>query len=216
LRYTSLSVFDLDHTLVSKNCSFLYCVNLVRKGVFPASYLFFSIYYYMRHRFGVLSLKGLHEGIFEKLLKGISLVSLEKEADDFVAQLLSKTYYFPALERLKLAQHLGHYTVILSNSPSFLVSRVANLLRVDAWRATEYAVDKDDKLCHISALMQGEEKARCVQQIASVLQIGQESITAYSDSCLDFPFLVASGNAVAVNPDKALLQLAKERGWEVI
>ena len=40
--------------------------------------------------------------------------------------------------------------------------------------------------------------------------------TAYSDSHTDLPFLEAVGNPVAVNPDRALAQVAAERGWEVL
>ena len=114
--YCKLSVFDLDQTLIFNNSSFRYCFALVKSGVLPISYLFISIYYYLRHRFGRLPLAALHEKIFQKLLKGLPLKSLEDGVDEFILRFVSKRYYFPAIERLKLAQNLGHYTVILSNS----------------------------------------------------------------------------------------------------
>ena len=216
MSYFNLSVFDLDHTLITKNSSFLFCRNLVKKGIFPSSYLYTSIYYYLRHRFFHLSLTDLHYAIFERLLKGNPIELLQDHVDAFIQEYLAEEYYFPALSRLRLAQHLGHYTAILSNSPSFLVEKVAKVLQVDAWKATEYSVDKDRKLCHISALMRGEEKARSALEIAEKLRIPKEAMTAYSDSSSDVPFLTAAGKAVAVNPDRQLLKLAKQSGWEVI
>ncbi len=38
---------------------------------------------------------------------------------------------------------------------------------------------------------------------------------AYSDSATDEPMLAAVGHPVAVNPDRELLRIAREREWEV-
>jgi phosphoserine phosphatase len=39
---------------------------------------------------------------------------------------------------------------------------------------------------------------------------------AYSDSHTDLPFLEAVGHPVAVNPDRALRRIARERGWPIL
>ena len=39
--------------------------------------------------------------------------------------------------------------------------------------------------------------------------------TAYSDSYNDIPLFEAVGHAVAINPDTALRETARERGWVV-
>jgi len=39
--------------------------------------------------------------------------------------------------------------------------------------------------------------------------------SAYSDSATDLPMLEAVGRPVAVNADRALAKVAKERGWEM-
>lgn len=141
---------------------------------------------------------------------------LEMHMEAFLNECIANLLYSPAIARLKLAQQLGHYTVILSNSPSFLVSAIAKFFSVDEWQASEYGLDKDRKLCNIASLMQGEDKAICVRNIAARWNLGKESITAYSDSHLDIPFLLSAGHAVAVNPDKKLFHLAQARNWEII
>jgi hypothetical protein len=40
--------------------------------------------------------------------------------------------------------------------------------------------------------------------------------SAYSDSYTDLPMLEAVGHPVAVNPDRVLAKVAKEREWEVM
>jgi phosphoserine phosphatase len=115
-----------------------------------------------------------------------------------------------------LAQHLGHYTLILSNSPSFLVSVFARCFGVDDWKATRYAIDHQENLSHIDVIFQGEEKAKYVNEIASQLHISKEDVTAYSDSYLDLPFLLTAGTPIAVNPDRKLKKYSESHSWTVL
>ena len=117
---------------------------------------------------------------------------------------------------LQLAQQLGHYTLILSNSPSFLVKKIAEYFHVDEWFSTEYEIDKEKNLCHIAFMMQGEEKASVVKKIATKLCIPVENITAYSDSFFDLPLLLSSGASIAVNPDRKLRRVAQLHNWPIL
>jgi HAD superfamily phosphoserine phosphatase-like hydrolase len=163
-----------------------------------------------------MSLAQLHDKVFEHLLQGRSLRTIEENVEPFLKEYLASRIYPPALAQLKLAQHLGHYTLILSNSPSFLVQKVAQFLEVNEWRATEYAVDNQLNLCHIASIMQGDEKASCVQEIAYKLSIGKDKITAYSDSFLDLPLLMAAGTPIAVNPDRKLRHFSMQNQWPIL
>src|SRR5258708_281826 len=100
-----------------------------------------SSVFYLGHLFFVLILTKLHHAIFNKILFGLSMHFLEDQVQRFLKEYLFSALYMPAVYRLRLAQHLGHYTVILSNSPSFLVKSVADFFGVNEWRATEYTLD---------------------------------------------------------------------------
>jgi HAD superfamily hydrolase (TIGR01490 family) len=215
-RAVYLVVFDLDRTLVSSNCSFSFCRYLVAKGVLPLSSLLHSCCYYLRHVFFGMSLLDLHAKVFEHLLKGNPLSWFESHVTAFLQGYLPTQMYLPAIAELRRAQHLGHYTLILSNSPSFLVEKISHMLDVDEWRATRYAVDREKNLCHIASVMEGEEKASCVREIAARLSISKERIAAYSDSIHDLPLLLSVGTPVAVNPDRKLRQFSLERHWAIL
>jgi phosphoserine phosphatase len=64
--------------------------------------------------------------------------------------------------------------------------------------------------------MQGEEKASCVKEVAERLCIAKEKITAYSDSFLDLPLLLAAGRPIAVNPDRKLRRFSEEQKWPIL
>jgi len=61
----------------------------------------------------------------------------------------------------------------------------------------------------------GENKAVAMREIAEREGIDLSGSWAYSDSATDLPMLEAVGRPVAVNPDRALAKIARERDWEV-
>lgn len=210
------SVFDLDRTLFSKNSSLEFCKYLYKNRIFSFFFLLQSFLYGIRHKYFGLTLEQLHQKVFRKLLCGMSITLLSECVESFVEREMENLLYHPAVERLRLAQHLGHVTMILSSSPGFLVGAIASKLQVDDWRASEYKVDKDKRLCQIAQILQGETKAFWVRAVGDDLGIQKEEITAYSDSYLDLPFLQSAGVPVVVNPDKKLRKISKEQNWEEI
>ena len=62
----------------------------------------------------------------------------------------------------------------------------------------------------------GPFKAEAMRELAEAEGIDLEESSAYSDSYTDLPMLEAVGHPVAVNPDRLLAKVAKEREWEVM
>lgn len=211
-----LSAFDLDHTLIQGNTGSHFCRFLYKHKELPFSVIILSLIYKIRHRFFGMSLSELHHSIFNKLLRGKPFEQLEKYMDKFVLEMVNRSLYLPAFARLKRAQQLGHYTMILSNSPSFLVKRFAKALGVNAYYATEYALDDQNCFNKIKRILEGKDKARHILKIAKKLGIFLEQITAYSDSVLDLEFLQVAGKPIAVNPDKKLRAISIKNRWSII
>ncbi len=61
-----------------------------------------------------------------------------------------------------------------------------------------------------------EGKAQAIRELAAAEGIELADSWAYSDSESDLPMLRAVGHPVVVNPDAALLRIAREEGWEVL
>jgi phosphoserine phosphatase len=62
----------------------------------------------------------------------------------------------------------------------------------------------------------GKGKLEAMKRFAEEHGIDMETSYAYSDSASDLPMLRAVGNAVVVNPDQALLEVARAEGWRVM
>jgi HAD superfamily hydrolase (TIGR01490 family) len=63
--------------------------------------------------------------------------------------------------------------------------------------------------------LHGPAKAEAVRALAQREGLDLSRCTAYSDSSNDIPLFEAVGHAVAVNPDRALRETARARGWVV-
>jgi HAD superfamily hydrolase (TIGR01490 family) len=211
-----LAVFDLDKTLLASNSSYEFCKYLYHQRIISLTQLLYSLNYKVRHELFSLSLEDFHHKVFNKVLLGMPLDVLKKKVPGFLETFLFSSLYLPTLSALFAAQKRGGYTVILSNSPDFLVEPIAHFFQVDEWESTKYTVDKDKRLCKIAKLMEGRNKAAYLAELAGRFQISKENITAYSDSYHDLPFLLEAGCPVAVNPDRKLLKVARLRNWSVI
>jgi hypothetical protein len=62
----------------------------------------------------------------------------------------------------------------------------------------------------------GPFKAEAMRALAEEEGLDLEESSAYSDSYTDLPMLEAVGHPVAVNPDRVLAKVAREREWEVM
>lgn len=163
-----------------------------------------------------LSLTQLHETVFKFVLKGLPIHLLDDQVDSFLDEWLTNNIYVPAFLELRKAQHLGYLTVILSNSPDFLVSKIAFRFQVSEFHSTQYLVDNDGKLCNISHIMNGEDKAACVANLLVRLNEDKKNVLAFSDSYWDLPLLQYAGKAIVVNPDPKLKKLAMQFNWPKI
>lgn len=212
----SISAFDLDHTLLSVNSGYCFGRFLCRKKRLPFSSLLFIIGCCLRHSIGVLSIVQLHESAFKRLFLGRSLPLIKQWAEEFIHEHLDKFLHLDAIEVLNKAQESGHLTAILSSSPDFIVEPIAKRLNVSFWEATRYAVDSNQIFCGIHKILLGEDKAICLNKLASENDIEKNETSAYSDSHLDLPFLLAAGKAYGVNPNRQLRKICLKNNWEII
>lgn len=209
-----LTVFDLDHTLISKNISFAFGSHLWRTGHIRMFSALYCTGCYFRHRFVRPSMQKLHKKVLGKVLHRLPFRGLQDQFERFLDKNLDRLLYLPAVRRLREAQDRGDHVMLLSGSPDFLVGPTARRLGVEDWDATRYIVDKNDRLSTIEAFMEGRAKAKRVLARANALRL--KMIHAFSDSAVDLPLLEMAGRAIGVRPEKKLRIICQERGWEII
>jgi HAD superfamily phosphoserine phosphatase-like hydrolase len=214
-KFCAVSLFDLDRTLVTENSSYLFGSFLYRRRILSSAKALYCMGCYSLHAKGLLSLSKLHNKIFASLFQGKTIEPFYQAVHDFLEEDFARFFYQPALRRVKEAQDRGHYTAILSSSPSFLVERIARLCQVDEWMATSYA-SSHGIFSEVPFVFDGKQKSCFAARLVDRLNLSKENMTAYSDSYLDMPFLESAGTAVGVNPDRRLKKICLQRDWEIL
>lgn len=214
--FMQIHAFDLDKTLLTSNSSYcfgkyLFCHR--RINFFTMLYL---VFLYTAHTLGFIRMRRLHELSFESLFKGRSKAYFQQEVAAFLDEQLDDLIYLPAFEEFRGAKAHGSYTIIISSSPDFLVDQIAKRLGFSHSAATTYQNDVAGNFSSLGQVMDGNVKAAALTELANGLHVTRENIYAYSDSHLDVPFMEASGNPVAVRPDKQLRQISLQKGWRIL
>lgn len=121
-----------------------------------------------------------------------------------------------ALELMESHQRAGDRIYLVSASPEEIVAPLAELLGADGAIASVGEVDADGRYTgRMAFYASGEGKADAIRALAARNGIDLADSYAYSDSATDLPMLEAVGHPVAVNPDRALGRVARDRDWDV-
>lgn len=210
----SLSVFDLDHTLLNCNASFSFGKYLYKINFFSTFSLIHYIFFYFLHKIRAVSISSLHQQIFKKLFASQRFEEIDLHAKNFVDLHFHSIVYTPAFECLLEAKRKGHNVAILSSSPDFLVAHFARHFGVKDYFGTFYHVDEQGKFSHIERLIQGETKRKYVEEY--ITRLPGLQVIAYSDSSLDLPLLEAAHVPIGVNPDFNLYRHCKKNNWKIL
>ncbi|MFI5026964.1 MAG: HAD family hydrolase, partial [Solirubrobacterales bacterium] len=112
----------------------------------------------------------------------------------------------------------GRATFIVSAAGNDLVKALAAVLGMEGGIGTRWAIGADGKYTGEmdGPFVYGEGKVEAMRRFAQRHEIDMEASYAYSDSVSDLPMLRSVGNAVVVNPDAELLEIARREGWQVM
>jgi HAD superfamily hydrolase (TIGR01490 family) len=155
-----------------------------------------------------------------------SMLAMTKGWDrDQVRQIVRETLletiepimYAEALELMEIHRAAGHRVYLVSASPEEIVLPLTDMLGVDGAICSRGEVDAEGRYTgRMAFYAYGPEKATAMRELAARTGIDLSASSAYSDSATDLPMLEAVGRPVAVNPDRALAKVARERGWETL
>ena len=151
------------------------------------------------------------------VLKGTTARELQRLGPQVLAGVLPRIYP-EMLDEVHAHQDAGRPTFIVSAAGNELVEQVARVLGMEGGIGTRYELDSDSRFTGRldGPFMYGDGKLDGMRGFAESHDIDLAESWAYSDSASDLPMLRAVGNAVVVNPDAPLLEVARVEGWRVM
>jgi len=213
----ALAIFDLDNTLLCGDSDHLWGDFLVEQGAVDAEhYKHANDHFYQEYNEGTLD-------IFEFL--HFSLKPLSEHAPDrlyawrerFVSEKIDPIILPAGLQLIQKHRDAGDTLLIITATNAFVTTPIAQRLGVEHLIATTPEMING----RYTGLVAGtpsykEGKIERLNQWLASNHHNLDKSCFYSDSHNDIPLLEIVDKPVAVDPDEALTQHAKNRGWPII
>jgi HAD superfamily hydrolase (TIGR01490 family) len=208
--------FDLDKTVIAKASIVAFGGHFYREGLISRRALVRGLWAQLIY---------LHLGASEEKLARIRESTLtltrgweQHRVQAIVAETLEQVVepiiYAEALDLIELHRAAGRRVYIISASPAEIVEPLGRFLGVHSVIASQARVDDDGRYTgEMEVYAYGPYKADLIRAAAAADGVDLAASYAYSDSYTDLPMLEVVGHPVAVNPDRVLAKVAREREW---
>ena len=216
---TAAAFFDVDNTMIRGASMYFFGRGLAGRGLVTSRDL--ANFAWEQLRFRVRGKEDLDAvaGIREKalgLVAGRCVDEITAYGEEIYDELMEQRIW--AGTRRLAQQHLdaGQRVFLVSATPVELARIIARRLGLTGALGTVSEVDDGRYTGRlVGEPLHGPAKAEAVRALAEREGLDLSRCTAYSDSANDVPMLTLVGHAVAVNPDSALREQARTRGWDV-
>jgi HAD superfamily hydrolase (TIGR01490 family) len=210
--------FDLDRTIISRSSTLAFGPSFCRHGLISRGDVVRGALAQLAFRLG-----GAGHQRMEKIRDQASQVCRGWPADR-VAEIITRNLddlivphvYAEAQALLTGHRAAGQDVIIVSTSGQEVVAPIGVLLGASSVIATRMEVTDGRYTGQVEFYAYGEAKAERVRALAAERGYSLPHCYAYSDSVTDLPMLEIVGNPRAVNPDRALRRIARQRGWPVL
>ena len=210
--------FDLDKTVIATSSVMALGGTLYRDGMISKRTIVRGMYAQV-----VYMLVGADENKMDRmreamlvLTKGWDQEHVKQLVRETLDDVISPIIFAEALELIDEHRRAGRKVVIVSSSPVETVEPIGDYLGVDEVIATRARVDASGRYTgELEFYAYAAHKADAIREMAVAEGIDLAGSFAYSDSITDLPMLELVGNPVAVNPDRELARVAREREWEI-
>lgn len=209
--------FDMDKTILATSASLALTGPLLRSGMITRRDIAKSAHAQLSYHL----LDASHDrservrGALAEMVTGWSVAGFDTIVSEAMATQIEPVVYREALDAISAHHAAGHAVIIVSASAEAIVRPVMHMLGADGMIASRLEVEHGRYTGRISHYNYGPEKPEAMEHMARQHGWRLADCWAYSDSITDEPLLRAVGHPVAVNPDRALLRIAREENWHV-
>jgi len=211
--------FDLDKTLMAGSSGMQFARVATQHGIVGRRQLASWAVEHLRYRLRGTTDERTTEvlKVARELISGVPARALERMNPEVMAAILPRVYP-QMLDEVYAHQDAGRATFIVSAAGNGVVEPLAEVLGMDGGIGTSYEIDAEGAFTGRldGPFVYGPGKVEAMEVFAAAHGIDLAESYAYSDSLSDLPMLRAVGHPVAVNPDPALAELAREEGWQTM
>jgi len=210
--------FDLDKTIIAKSSTLAFSRPFQAGGLISRRAMLRSAYAQFVYLVGGADHDQMEKmrAFMSALCAGWDVATVREIVADTLHNVVDPIVYDEAVNLIEEHRLAGRDVVIVSTSGSEVVEPIGEMLGADRVVATRMAVEDGKYTGEIEYYAYAEEKARAIEELARVVGYDLDASYAYSDSITDVSMLESVGHPFAVNPDKDLRRVARERDWPVL
>jgi len=216
---TAAAFFDVDNTMMIGASIFHFARGLAARKFFTTSDLAGFAWQQFKFRIGGRETRYSTTTGRDTALSfaaGRSVAEFTALGEEIYDELMADRIWAGTQVLAKMHLDAGHRVWLVTATPVELALIIARRLGLTGALGTvAESVDGVYTGRLVGEILHGPAKAHAVLALAEAEGLDLSRCTAYSDSVNDVPMLSAVGTAVAVNPDAALRDIAKERGWQI-
>ncbi|CZE47316.1 HAD family hydrolase [Campylobacter geochelonis] len=208
----TLSVFDLDKTLILKDSYDLWHEYLLEEGILSEDFIAKNNEMIELYDLGKLNMDEYIKFSVQSLSR-LNLDEISALMPKFLANKISHIIHDDAKKWIKNADH----KLIISATPEYVVKPIANLLKVDECIGVRLKVRDNYYIGEYHkplSFQEGKVEALKIWLVDKSLK--PDKIIFYTDSINDLAMCEFADETYCVNPDPKLRQIAKERGWSIL
>jgi HAD superfamily hydrolase (TIGR01490 family) len=211
--------FDLDRTFMRRSSALALAGAFRKRGIITRRQLVRAALWQLQFAARGAGAQTVENATADglRLLRGVRRDEVLELARGAVETTLRPLVYADAVRLAAEHHERGEPVFLVTSSLQEIVDPLAEAYGLDGAVGSLGEVAEDGtyngrvlRACH------GEGKADAVQELAAARGLDLSASTAYSDGHSDLPLLEAVGHPVAVNPDRDLRRVARERGWPVL
>lgn len=217
---TAAAFFDVDNTMMRGASLLYFAQGLAARKFFRTGTV--ASYACQQLRFRLLgkelSSAEIRTGREQALsfAAGRSIQQIVDIGEDIYDELMAKRIWSGTLALAQTHLAAGQRVWLVTATPMELATIIAHRLGLTGALGTvAETIDGVYTGRLVGEILHGDAKAQAIRALATKEGLDLQRCTAYSDSTNDIPMLSVVGRAVAVNPDPALRETARERGWEI-
>lgn len=210
--------FDLDKTVIAKASMVAFGRPLYREGLISRRTILRGLYRHLIYvHLGASEerLTRIRESVLA-LSRGWEQTTVRRVVAETLEDIVGPIIFAEALELIEAHRAAGRRIFIVSAAPEEIVVPLCHYLGAHDAIASRPMIDQDGRYTgEMAFYAYGPYKADAIRAAADSHGIDLAASYAYSDSYTDVPMLEAVGHPVAVNPDRVLHRLARDRDWDV-
>jgi HAD superfamily hydrolase (TIGR01490 family) len=210
--------FDLDKTIIAKSSTLAFSREFQAGGLISRGAVLRSAYAQFVYLVGGADHDQMEKmrQFMSQLSSGWDVETVKEIVADTLHNIVDPLVYDEAVSLIEDHHLAGRDVIIVSTSGSEVVEPIGEMLGADKVIATRMEVRDGKYTGEISFYAYAENKATAIQDLALRRGYDLKRSYAYSDSITDVHMLEAVGHPHAVNPDKDLRRVARDRGWPIL